>query len=1040
MRHFLFFILVCTWIFAACDDSSTSDSNDTNDTTQPDIDMVDPDSGDLPHDGDSSTDPDGQDALDQEDSLELPTEPIAPVAVAGADRLVELGSTVALNGSASSDANGDSLSYLWTVTSGTASLNDSTSARPSFDATTLGTIDIQLVVNDGALSSSPDSLTVTVVNADVDATAPVEITVLDNVVHSDVEPIGANLTKLSGGTNFAVNNHVRGSGFEPMVMRRLERIDRTGSDSAGVWLEWDGDGGIHFWDTNATGFGNGATIRFYRIVDASGAALPFSGGFTDSGNADHLIFLGEAQVPMPNTALPNGGWIAEGSEGNNRVYVDDPALELAYGDYAFIFIKKDFMPLEEAHERLHGWFNQDEYGLFLNGGDNATSRLVPHPTPIPAAFDEPGETCLRIEATDNASYNAGQWVYHPYDDAEGQWYSQLHPGSSYRVEAWLRQDGLGNNGQVNFAFVGNQAYASVNQSTPWQVTNEWQHFTYDFVAPEYPTSGMHIGHALQFTGPGTLYVDNFLLYRYDEKHQFEPFGPHENTFDEFMNSIAEAGRKPAVRFYPLQYSNSTIDALLSNYGNASLDINSGAFGGFSNATIAQSIRWAFATGQSPQDRVVPYLTISEEYTEAEWKALVEYLGVPYDANSDTPESKPYAYMRTQQRGGVGTPWTTEFREILIEYGNETWHNGAGGYGWHGFSAPGAVHQGGVEYGIFARYMIDEQVKAMPAWTQHNLDSSIKFVLGANYNADPNSGYGELAAQQGGGVAYVGHANYVGPKWETGDTGSSVFDDHGVQETLLGGYTNMFDLIEAAAASRDQLNAAGANYQLIAYEGGPSGYWTNDDNPEIDELYGKSLAMGVAALDTWLYSTLNGYGHQCYLGFSSGRWWTSHTPPEAGALRPHIGWLGLKLRNRFAPGEEMLETSIERLPRLQRGEEAVPLFSSYALRSGNQVYVFVLSRVLDGNHDGVDFGAGVVPVTLHLPFLERPSSIMLHKLANIDGSPADPRANNREAMTIDIVSSELDIAHYSNDFVINEQSGGLTGGMAPGTAYLYVFTF
>ena len=38
-------------------------------------------------------------------------------------------------------------------------------------------------------------------------------------------------------------------------------------------------------------------------------------------------------------------------------------------------------------------------------------------------------------------------------------------------------------------------------------------------------------------------------------------------------------------------------------------------------------------------------------------------------------------------------------------------------------------------------------------------------------------------------------------------------------------------------------------------------------------------MGLAALDAWLYSSYHGFKHQCYLGFSSGKWWSWHTLPE-----------------------------------------------------------------------------------------------------------------------------------------------------------------
>ena len=872
--------------------------------------------------------------------------------------------------------------------------------------------------------------------------APAEITVTENVLVHNVEPIGANLTTIAGGTNFAVNNHVWNSGFEPMVVRKFIRIDRGGDN----WFEWDSFGGPGYWNLAWTGLLNGATVRFYRIVDTNGNPLSYGNGsdMNDTAGADHVIFLGESQIPMPSTQFPDGGYIAndhrDDETGNDmaRVYVEQSGLGLRFGDYAYIKLKTNFIGPETSPPDLReNWRGHHPY-LTSTAGEWSGS-IVPHPQPMPAAFDDGGETCLLAELPNSGPVRLGQYVYFKCDSGEGQWYSQLHPGATYRVSVWLRQEGLGNGGQVRFAFAGSNTYASVSQSTPWEVTGEWQLFTYDFVAPSYPTDNQyHISHNLEFTGPGRVWIDNFILYRYDAEHEYRPFTPHTVSFGEMMDAMPESSKKPAMRFYGTIFHSSSIEAMFGDYGNGTYNVawNAGTGSG-PDTTIAQCLYWAYKTGDSPADRVVPYLTCLEEYTEAEWMALVEFLGVPYNPSVDTPQTKPYAYLRYKYRNNNGTPWTDEFREIVIELGNETWHQGAGGYGWDGWGRPGWVHQGGLEYGLFARYMFDENVCRMPAWSQYQLASKIKFALGANYSADSNS-YAELAAQQGGNISYIGHANYVGPKWETNDPGTSVFDDHGVQMTLLGMEDGMRALISQAAATRDALNTAGrTHYGLTAYEGGPSGYWTNPDNEEIDELYGKSVAMGVAALDAWLFSSLNGYGYQCYLGFSSGRWWSSHTLPEACGFRPHAGWLALKLRNRYALGSEMVETVHTSEPTFDSEGEDVPLISSYALRGDGTYAVFILSRKLDGVHDGVDFEEGMTPVTLHLPF-SSVQRMVRYRIEQPDGSPVDPRANNRDSLQVAIGSEEINTAYFSPDLVINENTGGEPGGVPPGSIQLFVF--
>ncbi len=83
-----------------------------------------------------------------------------PFAEAGPDQTVSAGpnctATVALDGSASSDPNGDPLTYMWTWDGNTATGVSPTILLP------LGTTTITLVVNDGFQDSEPDYVTITV--------------------------------------------------------------------------------------------------------------------------------------------------------------------------------------------------------------------------------------------------------------------------------------------------------------------------------------------------------------------------------------------------------------------------------------------------------------------------------------------------------------------------------------------------------------------------------------------------------------------------------------------------------------------------------------------------------------------------------------------------------------------------------------------------------------------------------------------------------------------------------------------------------------
>jgi hypothetical protein len=85
----------------------------------------------------------------------------APTANAGSDQTVVANTLVTLNGAASSDPDSDSLTYAWSVISGSATLSNSTAVSPTFTPTSAGDRVFKLTVSDGSLSSE-DFVTVTV--------------------------------------------------------------------------------------------------------------------------------------------------------------------------------------------------------------------------------------------------------------------------------------------------------------------------------------------------------------------------------------------------------------------------------------------------------------------------------------------------------------------------------------------------------------------------------------------------------------------------------------------------------------------------------------------------------------------------------------------------------------------------------------------------------------------------------------------------------------------------------------------------------------
>jgi hypothetical protein len=105
-------------------------------------------------------------AFSDPDSVTVSFTNVKPVANGGGNQAGSVGQTIQLDGSRSSDANLDRLTYSWAFvskpSSSVAALSNPSGAVTQFKADLPGTYIISLVVNDGLIDSDPDTVTVTI--------------------------------------------------------------------------------------------------------------------------------------------------------------------------------------------------------------------------------------------------------------------------------------------------------------------------------------------------------------------------------------------------------------------------------------------------------------------------------------------------------------------------------------------------------------------------------------------------------------------------------------------------------------------------------------------------------------------------------------------------------------------------------------------------------------------------------------------------------------------------------------------------------------
>jgi fibronectin type 3 domain-containing protein len=698
--------------------------------------------------------------------------------------------------------------------------------------------------------------------------APANFSIYPQVVAANPVPVGFNMQP-AAGANITENAWLSDGGFSSYDARMSFTASQDGTATTFVAT---GGGGTSFYSSITTGYFVGATAYTYRYSSGAWSLLRTDtvSGYTaldDSSAADNTITFASSG---PQILAGDITWL----DLDNQQSV--PSLTLL--DPRFT----EYCPT---------WSSE-------TAGCNTRTATMPITLSTDVPPSDTGGTSMEISDSTTETNGIRQYIQGAFNGPSGE---EFQPGHTYKVDVWLKQSGI-SNGSVTF---------SIDQigvtHTFTGVTDTWQEFTWTFPAvPGLPANSVQPSAHLDFSAPGTMWVDNFQLYD-------AAWAP---------NSIS-----PQVMEAWQNYKPGTV-RIWSNFGNNAQNYTYWSL----NSWLTPEIKTRNAPGIGNEYEVTgelehlpdalanvktigtanPWLIVNMALSPTEWGELIDYLAAPAGTG--------YASMRPANHPG---PYTTDFKTIYLEVGNEEW-------GTQQVPADAA-------YGQWANFVITSAISGKSYYNA----SQMKFIVNG-FELEPGFGSAAIAAAP---VASLTEAAL----YTSGN--ASLSGDPYYQSDLVQVPVTNAPLINAIVAQQ-QLDAAdGRIYNLAAYEEG-SGSDTGDN----------TLAAAIGAIDTSLYASQSGFGPQNLFMYQLGTGpWSTHTNFANGFI-PHPIWEAYQMRNNYATGPIMLTTtnSVPTYsdPTITNGQ-AVPLISVYTFMDANvanQADVIVISRDLNNQ----------TPVTLNFP--------------------------------------------------------------------------
>ena len=406
--------------------------------------------------------------------------------------------------------------------------------------------------------------------------------------------------------------------LEPMLLQYAGQCDGGGVDFA----QHKSSPGFSFWDCARSGYWDGAEIRFYRM---------------EGGTLNHL------RTSRVKRSVTGKDPVTE-VKTEEILYLADEGPAIRPGDFYVLNDRRT-----ELSPHIRPALREDSWGtnFRLDGYCNFLGKLTWRFDTNTFAPEGGSTASLRLnlqEASPEKPAGPWQWFIINNHD-EPHIHLRLMPGKQYRAQIWLKQKGMTDpRAKIQFGCFTTEVVA---------VGSEWKKYEFDLPVdqPERPLPNrQNDGSRLFVAGysPGTLWMDNLLVWQTDvEPHAIMPY----------VKEALSDFRPGAIRLWG-GLDAPTVDAWLAG---GFAQPNRGGYAKserLSPVSLAQTLTLCAEVGADP------WLILNPYFSREEHLQLMEYLAGPPDTG----------YGQRRARDGRREPWTTAFKQIHLECGNEMWNS------------------------------------------------------------------------------------------------------------------------------------------------------------------------------------------------------------------------------------------------------------------------------------------------------------------------------------------------------------------------------